>query len=67
MARSPDLDVVSSQAFLVTPSVLLMINRSLLQTVRTYANPNRLSRLLPQGMLEIGFCNYTCGAAALFG
>ena len=50
-----NLDMVSTQVFLGTPSVLLMINVSLLTRINNYANPKFLSLLQTQGILELLF------------
>lgn len=52
-AGGPDL--VSSEAFLVTPNILLMSNIHLLTIMNNYANPQVLPFLHTQGMLTLFF------------
>lgn len=48
-----DLDMVSNQVFLMTPSVLLIIHISLLRVMNNYANPKVFLLLLTWGMLGL--------------
>lgn len=47
--------MASTQVFLVIPGVLLMINISLLRIVTNYTNPEVLSLLHAQGIMELLF------------